>query len=613
MFNLTQADEFSHLFAKLKDYVQEITNDHRLPEEAALAWWFCQAALLDADDKVNIEDSISVGMGGPDLGCDIIFASKPSQIVYICQVKFREKLKVKSEDRADINLFLTLAAQIFSSNKQKFDRFIKDGNPEVKRKLKEAYKLIRQDNYKLELIYITTGKFSDELKNQAETRIDTIKEEFCLPEDNLKYLFFDGEDCCKIFEYFEYDVPAIPSATLDLVGQICTPDDSGAENAPVCKVFTTTVKSICKLFSDHGDRLFARNVRLHVGDDSTVNKDISSTIKSKPEKFFYMNNGITILAHKVKNVDKSILVASPQIINGQQTTRQIGSFQVQDISKKAHVLVKVIVPPFQNQDSSKKYRSFIFDVVRATNSQNKISLQELFSNNREHILIEKNLITEHWHYKRKKGAYLKTPLRRIRPLNSVDIKELGLAVLANEHNPQICPSEGTTSMYDPNSPVNREFYDKVFDPNRKTNIILLNVLVARIAKDSVPKTSDRLIRSLHSRGAWYVSETLYKRVQRFFKKHPDKILAGLGHTSTKKLKAHKLLKQAGQKLHECWAKFFDAFGEEYRCRQKPQDFTKDKKASPDKWNKFLKTKCKTEIKEIDTFIKKYLASAKKAR
>ena len=201
MFNLTQADEFSHLFAKLKDYVQEITNDHRLPEEAALAWWFCQAALLDADDKVNIEDSISVGMGGPDLGCDIIFASKPSQIVYICQVKFREKLKVKSEDRADINLFLTLAAQIFSSNKQKFDRFIKDGNPEVKRKLKEAYKLIRQDNYKLELIYITTGKFSDELKNQAETRIDTIKEEFCLPEDNLKYLFFDGEDCCKIFEY----------------------------------------------------------------------------------------------------------------------------------------------------------------------------------------------------------------------------------------------------------------------------------------------------------------------------------------------------------------------------------------------------------------------------
>ena len=267
------------------------------------------------------------------------------------------------------------------------------------------------------------------------------------------------------------------------------------------------------------------------------------------------------------------------------------------------------MPPFQNDSSSKSYREFIFDVVRATNSQNKISLQELFSNNREHILIEKNLRTQHWYYKRKKGAYLKTPLRISRPLNRVDIRELGLSVLANEHNPQICPSEGTTSMYDPNSQVYKSFYDKVFNPNRNTNVILFNILVTRLAKASAPKSTKRLERALHSRGIWYVSEKLYNKLFRIYKKDPEKVLQGLGHSLIKKVKAHKLFKQAGAKLHECWKSFFNAYGQEYT--EKPQDFVKNKVANPDNWTSFVKRNCKKEIREVESLIKEYIKEFKK--
>jgi len=595
--------QFPFVFTKLKSYVKEVSESNNLTPEDGLAWWYCQAALLDPEDKVTIEQSIT---NGPrDLGCDIVVISRPNDTVYICQTKLRNSMTSNSEKRSEVLQLPAIAQILFNKNKRCFEDFLEQGNPKVKTRLTEAYKCIQNNNFKLVLVYISTGKITEGLIRAGNNQIKTVTNENVGIQHRLKYIFIDGKRTCQIYESFEYFVPSIPIVNVDLVGAICSPDNTSDQDAPLCKVFTTTAKSIWTLFNEHRDRLFARNIRLSVGSESSVNKDIRETILDKPDSFFYMNNGITILATSIDQINQSVQITSPQIINGQQTTRTIGSLKRDSIRKDAHILVKVISPRVNNEKTFKKYRNFILDVIRASNSQNKINISELVSNNKEHVEIERNLLEKKWQYERKKGSYLTPPLRINRPIGKFSIKDLALCVLANEHDPQIAPSTGTRQIFDTNSKEHQKYYEDVFDPYKKTDVYLLNYLTSQLSTLPKNKCADRNIMELHARGRWYVSNLLYRLLLKKFKKNSKRVLEALGHTENRRKSPDKNLKKASVIAHSCWRKFFNATGGAFKDNAK--DFFKTKNASLKKWNNFFSRSCKSEIKEINRKINKAIA------
>ena len=164
-----------------------------------------------------------------------------------------------------------------------------------------------------------------------------------------------------------------------------------------------TLSRLAGLVERAGLRLFARNIRGFLG-PTEINKEIEATLKTKPEYFWYYNNGITIVcdqAEEIRSQGRQILrVRNPQIINGQQTSRTLHRHGGQ--ASSASTLVKVIRVPRESDSDSDHFDSLVSDIVQATNWQNKISPSDLRSNDRRQIALERELRKLGYWYIRKR-------------------------------------------------------------------------------------------------------------------------------------------------------------------------------------------------------------------
>jgi hypothetical protein len=162
-------------------------------------------------------------------------------------------------------------------------------------------------------------------------------------------------------------------------------------------------QAVAGLVERAGLRLFARNIRGFLG-PTEINKEIEATLKTKPEYFWYYNNGITIVcdqAEEIRSQGRQILrVRNPQVINGQQTSRTLHRHGTQ--ASGASTLVKVIRVPRESDSDSEEFDSLVSDIVQATNWQNKISPSDLRSNDRRQIALERELRKLGYWYIRKR-------------------------------------------------------------------------------------------------------------------------------------------------------------------------------------------------------------------
>lgn len=144
--------------------------------------------------------------------------------------------------------------------------------------------------------------------------------------------------------------------------------------------------------------LFDSNVRDFMG-LNRVNDDIRATLQddSSPD-FWWLNNGVTILATAASLVGKSINVQDIQIVNGLQTTESIFRYFESGIndSKDRAVLVKVIV---SQQDSVRD------SIIRATNNQTAVDQISLHATDRIQRDIEETLHRSGIYYERRNRFY----------------------------------------------------------------------------------------------------------------------------------------------------------------------------------------------------------------
>lgn len=189
--------------------------------------------------------------------------------------------------------------------------------------------------------------------------------------------------------------------------------------------------------------LFEANVRDYEG-ESGVNRSIQETLEheDKDVDFWWLNNGVTIVADKVQPAGKLLQLVSPQIVNGLQTSHEIYKRgRSENLQEGRGVLVKVI----QADDDVIKDR-----IIRATNSQTSLGLSSLRATDRVQREIEEYFRTKGLYYERRKNYYHNRQI----PLQSlVSIDQLGQAVMATlVQVPHISRGE-----------VSRIFQDDVYD------------------------------------------------------------------------------------------------------------------------------------------------------
>ncbi len=149
------------------------------------------------------------------------------------------------------------------------------------------------------------------------------------------------------------------------------------------------------------DYLFEANIRDHQG-NVAVNKEIKDTLESSQEldiNFWWLNNGITVLASDATIAAGTINLDQIQIVNGLQTSYSIfESYQKMTAeNKEKELLVRVILT---SEDNFKADR-----IIKATNSQTPLPPYSLRATEQIHRDIEDYLKSKNLYYDRRKNYY----------------------------------------------------------------------------------------------------------------------------------------------------------------------------------------------------------------
>jgi len=144
------------------------------------------------------------------------------------------------------------------------------------------------------------------------------------------------------------------------------------------------------------DDLFESNIR-HFQGLVDVNKKIKETIEvPRSEDFWWLNNGITIIAEEPKEVGKKLSIENIQIVNGLQTSYSIYNNHNSDESDSRSVLVKIII------NSNKETTD---NIIASTNSQNPVSATLLRATEPIQRDLELFFLNENYYYDRRKNYY----------------------------------------------------------------------------------------------------------------------------------------------------------------------------------------------------------------
>lgn len=145
-------------------------------------------------------------------------------------------------------------------------------------------------------------------------------------------------------------------------------------------------------------QVFEANVRDYQG-RTQVNDEIQASLQeTTAEDFWWLNNGVSVLASKASLGGKTLTIEDPQIVNGLQTSTEVYNYYKKFNSEgdERKILVRVIVP---TEEESRDR------IIKATNSQTAVQLASLRATDKIHRDIEEFLRPRALFYDRRKNYY----------------------------------------------------------------------------------------------------------------------------------------------------------------------------------------------------------------
>lgn len=269
---------------------------------------------------------------------------------------------------------------------------------------------IDYDLKKIRIFILTNKSLSTKFKNIKRESIHEITVEFSV------------YDATKLFDMakagFEKEPVDIKLADFGVEGILaiqCATKEGEFESylAPL----PGTV--LANIYLAHGTQVLEGNVRAFLSVRGKVNRGIRKTILSEPEKFFLLNNGITVTSSGIETEIRAegLLIKEIndlQIVNGGQTTASLANAIVKDKVDLSNVQVMMKLSVLSSHEVAVK---LVPEISRASNSQNKVDEADFFSNHPFHIKIEElskkilapavdgNQYQTAWFYERARGQY----------------------------------------------------------------------------------------------------------------------------------------------------------------------------------------------------------------
>lgn len=150
--------------------------------------------------------------------------------------------------------------------------------------------------------------------------------------------------------------------------------------------------------------LFDSNVRDYMGLNS-VNEDILESLKHNDADFWWLNNGITVLARHTVSIGNALRIQDVQIVNGLQTSQTIYDYYSKNTvtDENRSVMIKII----SQDDAEIRDR-----IIRSTNNQTAIESKSLFATDKLQRDIEDIMKSNGLYYERRVNFYKNQDLIR---------------------------------------------------------------------------------------------------------------------------------------------------------------------------------------------------------
>ncbi len=266
-------------------------------------------------------------------------------------------------------------------------------NKKIAPKIEEIRSLIR-DAY-IPVVRVILCNNGEPWTEQADNWITEAKNDF---GESVHFIHFNHNSIVQILQRSKQ-----VDTNLILNGQAIVED----MNFMRVLVGRISVQEIQRLFNDHGDNLLERNIRRYLGlHPNRVNRGIHETLSDpdKSDKFYFFNNGITVVCDKFdynafQKSDYQIQVKNMQVINGGQTCKTIQQTLNQVlpgfVGRSAFVMIRIY-------QLSENQKDFVRDITYATNSQNPVDLRDLRSNDKIQKQLEIGIKDLGYTYKRQR-------------------------------------------------------------------------------------------------------------------------------------------------------------------------------------------------------------------
>jgi hypothetical protein len=405
--------------------------------------------------------------GGDDNGLDAIFYSQQYRQLILVQSKWNKDGKGEP-DSADIGKFCRGVKDLFEMN---FDRF----NEKIQSKEDLITTALNKYDTRYKLILIDTSE-KQNLAEHSQRQINDLLEEMNnTGDENIEALVnYSRLNQGKVFSSLARsmgDEPIEIEIGISEWGMIKEPN--------IAYYGAVSALEVAKWWDDYGRRLFHKNIRQVLG-TTDVNQEMEETLKLQPEKFWYYNNGITIVADDIQKTMVggatrdfgAFKLSNISIVNGAQTVSTIGKFCANHENETVNAKIHVKIVNLQNASED-----FGRDITRANNRQNRIENRDFISQDPDQNRIKMELSLEGVEYNIVRSD-------NFSPSDtSFDLQEatVALACASGQSNLAVLAKSGIGKFYDG---IEGSKYRTLFNPS-VTGLYMFNAVCANRAIEKI--------------------------------------------------------------------------------------------------------------------------------
>ncbi|PKH05196.1 AIPR family protein [Moritella sp. Urea-trap-13] len=329
-----------------------------------------------------------------DGGIDGIFVNHNEKTVVVVQAKFNQAGNA-TWTTSDFLRFKTACEYLQECDFGRFDEILQALGADIELALDSI-------DYQFKFVMAHTGKrgaASDILRDMQQWQNELNEAaivEIGTPDNDLPFQvhLVSAEDLTEWMRFQHSSSVNLPDVEIEEYGKIATPY--------AAYYGIVGGDQVHEWWQEHSSDLFTKNIRNLLG-KTDVNESIRDTAANNPDKFWFFNNGITVLVRNVQPYRRNnerdrtrgrFKFTDVSIINGAQTVSSIGYIGEIDPSHLADIKVQVRfihIPLGENEE--------IIDLItRANNHQNRVLGRDFASQHKEQLRLRDELAVEKYSY-----------------------------------------------------------------------------------------------------------------------------------------------------------------------------------------------------------------------